>query len=133
MINKNKEIIVSIPLSTKQVHKVNEEIDNKKEFVKINKLYDENKVEELVERLVERLDHLFENFKKLCDIHEPKRFCSQGHKLKEGKCQEQMMQILDFLKTLKNLDEKRYDSLYNNREWNLFIMDYGDISLKKVK
>ena len=89
-------------------------------------VYDENKAEDLVKRL----NHLFENFQKLCDIHEP-NFGSQGYKLKEGKCQEQMIQILDFLKNLKNLDEKRYDSLYNDKEWNLFIMAYGDISLKK--
>ena len=89
-------------------------------------VYDENKAEDLVKRL----NHLFENFQKLCDIHEP-NFGSQGYKLKEGKYQEQMIQILDFLKNLKNLDEKRYDSLYNDKEWNLFIMAYGDISLKK--
>ena len=89
-------------------------------------VYDENKAKDLVKRL----NHLFENFQKICDIHEP-NFGSQGYKLKEGKCQEQMMQILDFLKNLKNLDEKRYDSLYNDKEWNLFIMAYGDISLKK--
>jgi len=89
-------------------------------------VYDENKAEDLVERL----NHLFDNFQKICDIHEP-NFGSQGYKLKEGKCQEQMIQILDFLKNLKNLDEKRYDSLYNDKEWNLFIMAYGDISLKK--
>ena len=89
-------------------------------------VYDENKAKDLVKRL----NHLFENFQKICDIHEP-NFGSQGYKLKEGKCQEQMIQILDFLKNLKNLDEKRYDSLYNDKEWNLFIMAYGDISLKK--
>ena len=56
-------------------------------------VYDENKAEDLVKRL----NHLFENFQKLCDIHEP-NFGSQGYKLKEGKYQEQMIQILDFLK-----------------------------------
>ena len=62
LVNINKEIIESIPSHTKQVHKVNEEINNKKEFfekwkefVKINKLKRKyfQKWRKLVEKKIE--------------------------------------------------------------------------------
>ena len=36
------------------------------------------------------------------------------------------MQILDFLKELKTMDEDKYETLFDKPDWEVFIMAYGD-------